>query len=53
MTLLETGIIDFLRGGNFTFLDKYREGITSEEKRQIYIHNFSADIFMCSTNALT
>ncbi|MFL0196230.1 lactate utilization protein [Clostridium sp. WILCCON 0269] len=53
MTLFETGVIDFLREGNFTFLDKYTEGITSGEKRQIYIQNFSADTFMCSTNALT
>lgn len=53
MTLFETGVIDFLRKGNFTFLDKYRDGITSEEKREIYIKNFSADTFMCSTNALT
>ncbi|AJG98131.1 hypothetical protein LF65_01522 [Clostridium beijerinckii] len=53
MTLFETGVIDFLREGNYTFLDKYREGITSEEKKGIYIQNFSADIFMCSTNALT
>lgn len=53
MTLFETGVIDFLREGNFTFLDKYREGITSEEKKQIYIQNFSADTFLCSTNALT
>ncbi len=53
MTLFETGIIDFLRKGNYTFLDKYREGITSEEKKQIYIQNFSADTFLCSTNAIT
>jgi len=53
VTLLETGIIDFLRNGDYDFLDKYREGITSEEKRQLYIRNFSADTFMCSTNALT
>jgi len=53
MTLFETGVIDFLRDGNYTFLDKYREGITSEEKKSIYIQNFSADTFMCSTNALT
>ncbi len=53
MTLFETGVIDFLRNGNYTFLDKYREGITSEEKQQLYIQNFSADTFICSTNALT
>jgi len=53
MTLFETGVIDFLRKGNYIFLDKYREGITSEEKREIYIKNFSVDTFICSTNALT
>lgn len=53
ITLFETSAIDFLRKGNYTFLDKYKEGITSEEKQQIYIKNFSADTFICSTNALT
>ncbi|OOM76944.1 lactate utilization protein [Clostridium sp. BL-8] len=53
ITLFETRAIDFLRKGNYTFLDKYKEGITSEEKKQIYIKNFSADTFICSTNALT
>ncbi|MBL4934485.1 lactate utilization protein [Clostridium sp. YIM B02515] len=53
MSLFETGVKDFLREEKFNFLDKYREGITSEEKKQIYIENFSADTFMCSTNALT
>lgn len=52
-TLLETGILDLLRNGNYNFLDKYKEGITREEKREIYIHNFSSDTFLCSTNALT
>lgn len=52
-TLFETGVIDFLRKGSYKFLDKYRENITSEEKKQIYIQNFSAHTFICSTNALT
>lgn len=53
MTLFETGVIDFLRGGNFNFLDKYQDKPTSDEKREIYIKNFSADTFICSTNAIT
>ena len=53
VTLSETGVLDFLRKGNYDFLDKYRDGITREEKKQIYIQNFSADTFLCSTNALT
>lgn len=53
MTLFQTGVINFLRNGNYTFLDKYKEEITSEDKKKIYIENFSADTFLCSTNALT
>ena len=52
-TLQETGVLDFLRTGNYNFLDKYKQGITSEEKKQIYIQNFAANTFICSTNALT
>lgn len=53
MTLFETGVIEFLRSGEYNFLDKYRAGITSEEKKEIYRKNFFADVFMCSTNAVT
>ena len=53
MTLFETGAIDFLRNEKYIFLDKYEEGITKEEKRKIYEKNFSADTFLCSTNAIT
>ncbi|WP_411169238.1 lactate utilization protein [Clostridium sp. MB05] len=53
MTLSETGVIDFIRSGKFNFLDKYEENINRDEKREIYIKNFSTDTFLCSTNALT
>lgn len=53
MTLFETGVIDFLRSKNFNFLDKYQDKLTNDEKRDIYIKNFSADTFICSTNAIT
>jgi L-lactate utilization protein LutB len=53
MTLFETGVIDFLRNGSFNFLDKYKEGITKEEKKELYIKNFSAATFISGTNAIT
>ncbi|EPY2301528.1 hypothetical protein A0J52_03035 [Clostridium sporogenes] len=53
MTLFEAGVIDFLRSGNFNFLDKYQDKLTKDKKREIYIKNFSADTFICSTNAIT
>ena len=53
MTLFETGIIERLRSGKYQFLDKYAPGLTRIEKDQIYRQTFSADTFLCSTNALT
>lgn len=50
MTLFETGVIDLLRSGKYNFLDKYREGITSEEKKKLYRQCFSADTYLCSTH---
>ncbi len=47
MTLFETGTIDFLRKGNYTFLDKYREGITSEEKNKFIYKTFLL-ILLCA-----
>lgn len=53
VTLFQTGLLDLFRDGNYQFLDKYREGITREEKQEIYRQSFRADAFLCSTNALT
>lgn len=53
ITLEEMGVFDFLRGGGFTFYDKHKPGLTSEEKRELYIKNFSADTFVTGTNAVT
>lgn len=53
VTLFKTGIIALLRNGDYCFLDKYREGITSAEKKEIYRKTFSADTFLCSSNAVT
>ncbi|PRX34704.1 YkgG family uncharacterized protein [Orenia metallireducens] len=53
MTLFETGIIDLLRQKDYIFLDKYQENLTRTEKDQLYSDVFSADSFLCSTNAIT
>ncbi len=52
-TLNELGIYDFLRRGNFEFLDKYLVGLSREEKRKIYLENFNTDYFFTSCNAIT
>lgn len=53
MTLFETGIIDYLRNGKFDFLDRYKDGITPNEVKEIFRKSFFADSYLVSTNALT
>ncbi|WFR55141.1 lactate utilization protein [Anaerocolumna sp. AGMB13025] len=52
-TLEETGVFAYIRNSGHTFYDKHQEGLTAEEKRKIYLHNFDADIFLTGTNAIT
>ena len=52
MTLFETGVIDFLRNGDYNFLDRYKEGLSRDEVGKIYRDSFFADAYLCSTNAL-
>lgn len=53
LTLEQTGVFDYLRGGPYQFYDKHRPGLTSEEKRAIYLKNFQADTFFTGVNAVT
>lgn len=53
MTLFETGIIDFLRKGKYNFLDRYEEGLSPEDIKEIYRKSFSADAYFTSSNAIT
>ena len=53
VTLEELGVFDFLRKGDYIFYDKYVPGLTSEDKRGLYIQNFAADTFITGTNAVT
>lgn len=53
MTLFETGVIDFLRSGKYNFLDRYEEGLTPEQIKNIYRQTFFADTYLLSSNAIT
>lgn len=52
VTLEDCGVFDFIRNGNYHFLDKFKLGLTKEEKRQIYLQNFAADTFLTGVNAI-
>jgi L-lactate utilization protein LutB len=53
VTLDETGVMDLLRSGDYNFLDRYEEGLTSEDIRKIYVDCFNADVYLASANAVT
>lgn len=53
MTLFETGVIDYLRNGKYEFLDRYREGLTPLEIKNIFRQSFLCDTYLVSSNAIT
>ncbi len=53
VTLFETGVIDLLRSGDYHFLDRYQDGLTPEELGAIFAKSLTADVFLCSSNAVT
>lgn len=53
MTLFETGIINLLRNGNYKFLDRYKDGLSVEEIKDVFRQSFSADAYIVGSNAIT
>lgn len=53
MSLFEYGVIDYLRNGGYKFLDRYKEGLTSEQITKIFKESFLADAYFASSNAVT
>lgn len=53
LTLQSLGVFELLNNGNYKYLNKYMKNITSKEKKDIYIKNFSSDTFITGTNAIT
>lgn len=53
VTLEQMRVYEFLRNGNYDFYDKYKPDISSADKRNIYLKNFSSNTFISGTNAVT
>ncbi len=53
MTLEELDLYEYLRNRNIRFLDKYDPKLSKDEKKKLYIDNFSSDCFITSANAIT
>ena len=48
MTLVETGVRDLLKSGDYEFLDR-----ETMDQQEAYRRTFSADVFLTSSNAIT
>lgn len=53
MTLFEIGVIDLLRNGKYNFLDRYKEGLSLAEIKEVFRKSFYADAYFTSSNAIT
>jgi len=53
VTLEQLGVFEFLRKGNYLFNDKFQPGLTSEDKRKLYLKNFYAHTFITGTSAIS
>lgn len=53
VSLYESGVIDLLKSGDYQFLDRDKEGLTLDEKNDIYRKAFTSDFYLCSSNAIT
>ncbi len=53
MTLYETGLIDYLRGGRVNLLDRDKAGLAPAEVQKVFRDSFWADAYFMSSNAVT
>lgn len=53
VTLEETKVLDLVRGGKYRFIDRYEQGLPTGEQRRRLMAAFTADVFLCSANAIT
>lgn len=53
MTVIDSGILELLRNGDYNFLDRYKEGLTGDEMGRLFRECFFADYYITSSNAIT
>ena len=52
-TLKQVGIIDYLKSGEVTYLDRTDPALSPEQRKAVEKAGLTADVFLSSTNALT
>ncbi|MFX0197940.1 MAG: lactate utilization protein [Candidatus Hodarchaeota archaeon] len=52
-TIIETGLVDALRKMDIRLLDRYKDGVTTEEVNKMRREGLLSDVFIASSNAIT
>lgn len=52
-SLDESGVTDLLRSGEYIFFDRNNPTLTPEEKAEMTAKGATADVYLCSSNAIT
>jgi hypothetical protein len=52
-TIVESGLVEALRGLDIELLDRYKEGVSSGDVMKMRIRGLTADVFIASSNAVT
>ena len=53
VTLNETGVTELLKSGIYKFYDRYAEGLTPEDVKEVFRRSMGVDAYFCSSNAVT
>lgn len=53
VTLQECGITELVRNPEYRLIDRYQPGMTQEQMEAKFAEALTADVFLCSTNAIT
>lgn len=52
-SLNQTGVIDLLNSGEYTYYDRMAPGLSPDERQAMAIKGNTADFYLCSSNAVT
>lgn len=52
-SLAETGVIELLNSGDYTYLDRMAPNLTPDERQEMALKGNKADVYLCSSNAVT
>ncbi len=53
VSLTESGVWELINSAKYNFVDRNRQGITPDEREEVYKSTIGCDYYFCSVNALT